>query len=126
MDLPSGAELVIQLAPFTDSRELYQAMMEEAKGLKIEGKTDLDYNFFKDIFCTALSSKKIEKAVWKCAAKATYNSLRVTEETFEPAEARQDYLPFLFEVAQVNVEPFMKDLYAKYGHILGTIKKDLA
>jgi hypothetical protein len=110
MKLPSGAELRITLAPFSDSKALYQAFLEEIKGLKVESSTEIDTNFIKDIFCVGLASKKFEVALWKCMERALYNNLKITENTFEPVEARQDYMLVCFEVAKENIAPFTKTL----------------
>lgn len=119
--LPSGAVLTIQPAPFADARDLYQALMEEGKGLKLDPTAEVDVNFWKDLFCTGLSSKKVEQKLWKCMEKVLINKLRVTTETFEPVEARDDYFTVLMEVATENISPFTKSLYVKYADILRQI-----
>ena len=116
--LQSGKVLHITMAPFADSKALYQAILEEAKGLSLDPNAEIDANLFKDLFCTALSSKKIEECLWKCMERVTYNKLKVTQDTFEDVEARGDYIEACVEVAKENVFPFMKSLYAKYGRAL--------
>lgn len=124
--LPSGAELKITMSPFTEGRSLYQAMLEEAKSLSLAPNTEIDVNFFKDIFCSALSSKKIESCIWKCMERSTYNDLKITIDTFEPEESRQDYFDVMMEVARYNVLPFTKNLSAKYSQVLGLLKGNQA
>lgn len=124
--LPSGAKLEVQVAPFTLSKSLYMAVAEEAKALKLDPGAEVDVNFFKDIFCTGIASKKIEMALAECMKRATYNGLKITDDTWEPLEARQDYLPACFEVAQENIKPFMKSLYAQFAESLTAMKKALA
>lgn len=125
VDLPSGAKLRIQPAPFKDSRALYQAILEEAKVLKLDPKTEIDVNLFKDLFCVGVSSKKIESCLWECMKVVRYNELKIDADTFEKVEAREDYLTVCFEVAKENVLPFMKNLYAKYAPMLGVLKSSL-
>lgn len=120
--LPSGAILKIQLAPFADSRALYQAILEEARGLKLDMSADVDGNFYKDIFCVGFSSKKIEACVWKCIERCLYNDLKMNLDTFEPEEARADYAVVLFEVTKENVSPFTKDLYAQFKLVTAMIQ----
>jgi len=120
--LPSGAELKITLSPFEPGRELYQACLEEAQKIELDMEASIDGNFWKNIFCSLLVSKKVEKCIWKCLEKATYNGNRITPDTFEPEEARGDYFDVIFEVAKVNINPFANSLYVKYGHLLGLIK----
>lgn len=123
--LPSGAVLKINPAPFADSRNLYQAVMEEFKVLKLDPAAEVDVNFMKDLLCTGLSSKKIELALTKCMQRATYNDLKITDATFEALEARDDYLTVCFEVAKENILPFMKSLYAQFAPMLEQVKKSL-
>jgi hypothetical protein len=124
--LPSGAILSIGLAPFKDGRALYQAVFDEMKFLKLDPSVEIDANFYKDLFCMVTSSKKIEVALWKCMEKSLYNRNRITEDTFEPEGARDDYMTLCYEIAKENIFPFAKSLYAQYGHILGLIRKDQA
>jgi hypothetical protein len=113
IDLPSGAKLHITLSPFKIAKDLYQAVLEEAKVIRVESSTELDINLLKDLFCMGFSSKKIENCLNECLKRCTYNKLRITEDTFEPVEARQDYISVMYEVAYANVSPFLKNLSAK-------------
>jgi hypothetical protein len=126
VQMPSGAELKITVAPFTEAKALYQAVAEEAKALKLDPKQEIDVNFFKDIFCVGLASAKIEKALEPCLKRVTYNGLKINADTFEDVEARQDYFLVCYEVAMENLLPFMKSLTQKLSHIIPMIKKDLA
>jgi hypothetical protein len=128
--LPSGAVLKITPAPFAEARALYQACLEEFKSLKLDPEADVDANLYKDLFCAALASKKIEACIWKCLSRVIYNDgsgdLKVTEDTFEPVNRRDDYITVCYEVASENIRPFMKSLYAQYGQILATVQSSLA
>jgi hypothetical protein len=121
--LSSGAKLEITLADFDLSKALYQAVLEEFKSMKIDEEEKIGVNLFKNVFCLGFSSKKIEFALWACMTRVLYNGLKVTKETFEPAEARGDYMDVCFEVAKENISPFTKSLYAKYYPILQDILK---
>jgi hypothetical protein len=125
--MPSGASLKINVAPFEVSKALYQAILEECKGIAVGGQTDL-HSVYKDLFCIGFSSKKIEACVWACFEKCTYDGtgadLRISKDTFEPLSARDDYMTACMEVTKANVLPFAKSLYAEYGHILREMKKD--
>jgi hypothetical protein len=121
--LSSGAVLKITLAPFAEAKALYQACLEELRNLHVDPKEEVDVNLFKDLFCVGLSSKKIEAALWPCLKRATYNDLKIDDSTFEPVEARQDYVPVCFEVAKENIAPFAKSLYAEFSHLQEIIRK---
>lgn len=126
--LPSGAILKITLAPFAEAKALYQACLEELRGLKVDPKEEVDVNLFKDLFCVGLASKKIEAALDVCMKRALYKDLKIDDKTFEDIEARQDYIPACFEVAKENISPFVKSLYAEYSPLWAKIQgvKDLA
>ena len=114
IDLPSGAKLHITLSAFSISKTLYQAVLEEVKTLQLDTDKEVDVNLFKDLFCTGFSSKKIESALNECMKKATYNGVKITDSTFEPVEAREDYLLVCWEVALANLLPFTKNLMHQY------------
>jgi hypothetical protein len=124
--LPSGAVLKITIAPFHDAKALYQACLEELKTLKIDPNDEIDVNLFKDLFCSALSSKKIEVALKDCLKRVTYNDLKIDDQTFEPIEARQDYILVCFEVAKENIAPFAKSLYAEFAPLLAKLQNNPA
>lgn len=123
--LPSGAVLIISVAPFAQSKELYQACLEEGVKLKLDAETDIDVNFYKDLFCVGLTSKKIESTLAVCMKRCLYQGLKIDDQTFEPIEARGDYLNACFEIAKENILPFTKSLYAQYSHILGSLKLNI-
>lgn len=120
--LPSGKVLKIQVAPFADSKALYQAFLEEVKGLRMDPTTEMDVNLWKDLLCLGLSSKKIEGALDPCLKRCLYGGLRIDNDTFEPVECRDDYFTVCFEVAKENILPFTKSLSQKYAHILDKLK----
>lgn len=117
MKLPSGAILEVTMSDFATSKALYQVISKELKGVKFESADRVE-QMFKDIFCVAISSVEIEKAVWECMKRATYDGIKITPDTFESEKAREDYLEVLFEVTRVNTLPFMKNLYAKFSPLL--------
>lgn len=127
--LPSGAILKVAPAPFADSKALYQAVLEEMKYVKIDNQMNLNMAL-KDFLCTGLSSKKIEECLWVCFQRCIYNrgvgDLKIDKDTFEPIESRQDYLTVCLEVAQENINPFVKSLYATYQSVLSTLEKNPA
>lgn len=112
--MPSGAMLRITIAPFEDARALYQSILDEVKALRLDPKSEIDVNLYKDLFCIGFSSKKIESCLDKCFQRVTYNNLKVTKDTWEDVEARQDYMQACIEVAKENILPFVKGLSAEY------------
>lgn len=122
--LPSGAELKIALSPFGISKDLYQAVLREIKGMGLDSKTDVSA-LYKEIFCTGMASKDIEKCMWECFKRCTYNSgngdLKIDEQTFEPSKAREDYMTVCIEVGKENILPFLKNLVSEFQRIFQEI-----
>jgi hypothetical protein len=111
--LPSGAELNIEtLPPFADSEALFKAVMKDIL-LIIPPEQQIGPSVVKEFICRGLISDDIRRALWKCMDRVTYNGLKIDKDTFEPEEARQDYLEVCWQVAERNVSPFLKGLYAR-------------
>ena len=124
--LPSGVVLKITLAAFAEGKALYQAVLEEAKSLKLDAGADVDVNFFKDIFCTGFSSKKIEAALNACLSRCLYGNDKCNlSDTWEPLAAREDYISVCFEVAKENLLPFTKNLSAQYAALFQKVRDGL-
>jgi hypothetical protein len=115
--LPSGAKLRISLSSFAVAKALFEAVAAEAKEMRLDPQSDIDLDLMKNLFCTGFSSKRIDTALSECMKKCTYNGVRLTEETFEPEEARQDYVTVCLEVALSNLRPFTKNLFAELNRI---------
>lgn len=114
--LPSGAVLKVGLAPFADSKALFQAVMFELKGVQIVSKSEVA-SLMKDLLMTGLSSNYIDAAVAKCMEKCLYNDMKIDKDTFEPEAARGDYLFVIEKVATENLAPFLSPLFAKFKEL---------
>lgn len=127
--LSSGSVLQITPSPFVDAKALYQAVLVEAKTVPFHSKMEIS-SLCKELFCVAFSSEVIERCLWTCFKRCTYNNgngaLVIDENTFEPVETRGDYMQVCVEVAKENIFPFMKSLYAEYQAILAKVEKDQA
>lgn len=127
--LSGGAILGLGVVPFAKSKALWQAMLREIKDIHLISKTEMA-NVYKDLFCASLSSSEVETALWACFEHCTYNSgksgaLKIDQDTFEPVEAREDYLTVCFEVAKECIFPFVKSHYAKLGPDFLKVLNDL-
>lgn len=122
--LPSGAILKISNTPFAISKALYQAVLEEMKGLSLTAGTDMN-EVLKNLFCIGFSSKKIETALSECLKRCTYNDgkgdLKIDDSTFEAPSAREDYTILCVEVMMENISPFMKGLSVGLKRVSTTI-----
>ena len=115
--LKSGAVLAASIAPFSVSNKLLKTIVRELKGVDVELE-NLDFsklaaqdiNTLKNAICQILGSDAIEQAVFECLAKCTYNGTRIVRDTFDPEDARADYLPCAWEVIKINLRPFFSGL----------------
>lgn len=114
ISLPSGATLVVASAPFPKSKALAQAVATELRGVSIKSSETDTGEALKDFLCTAFASPAVERALAPCLLRCTYDSQKITDETFEPDEARGDYVTVCMEVVKHNVGPFGKSLYAAW------------
>ena len=128
--LKSGATLAVSIAPFTAGNRLMKAVARELSSVdfnlevarelssvdfnldlkSFDELSDKDINVLKNVAFQTLQSDAIEAAVMECMKKCLYNEQRITEKTFEPEEARPDYLPVAWEVMKANLRPFFAGL----------------
>lgn len=115
--LPSGAILKITISPFSDSKALYQALLEEFRKIDFKSSTGIPV-VLKDVLCAGFSSKKIESCLEQCFKRCIYNDgrgdLKIDATTFEKEESRVDYISVCMAVTKENVAPFMTGLFAEF------------
>lgn len=124
---PSGAILKVRPARFADSKKLYQVLLAEIRRVEIRVENMEMGNLMKDLFCIGFSSPHIEEAMQKCFEVCLYNNgqgdRKIDKDTFEPVEARQDYIMVCVEVARDNIDPFTKSLFAQFSQFTSTKAK---
>lgn len=118
LTLPSGATLRIEISSFPVSKALYQAVLRELKGLSFTANAETG-ELLKEFFCLAFSSMQVEACLWECFKKCAYTNkegttTKITPDTFESEESREDYFSACVEVAKDNIAPFMKSLFASF------------
>ncbi len=122
--LPSGAVLKVNPAPFAISRSLFQAFLEEAKGIEFKKSIEIP-ELMKNLVCFGFSSKKIESILGECFKRCQINDgLKIDEDTFEKPEMRQDYPVVCLEVAMENILPFGKSLSVVFERLSVIIPSD--
>jgi len=122
MKLASGAEVKINAADIGEAWALLQSFAERGLSITIRGGEEMP-DVLKSVFCAALASKDLHAKLMACAVKSTYNGLKVEEAVFQDLKAREDYLEVLYLVAEANLKPFTKSLYAKFTGILVQLEK---
>lgn len=115
--LKSGSILEVGIAPFSAGTRLMKVVAKELStvsfNLNLSSFAELsgqDINVLKNALFQLMQSDALEAALMECAKKSTYNGQKITPTTFEPEDARQDYLPVAWEVMKANLSPFFKGL----------------
>lgn len=125
VQLPSGATLKLNAAPFRDAHALFQAFLAfqsiinqfyPAELLKKEDQKEA----LRSLIPWALSSQQFHQALTVCFKRCLYKTnipgptdadLPVNDKTFETPEARGDFAKVCVEVAVENLDPFMSGLW---------------
>jgi hypothetical protein len=115
--LKSGAILELKMAPFSSGMKLFKTIANELKGVDVElGGLDLkeigskDINSLKNVIFQLLGSDAIEACFFDCAKHSLHEGQKISRLTFEPENARGDYLPVAWEVIKFNIAPFFSGL----------------
>ncbi len=115
--LKSGSTLEIGIASFASGNRLMKTVARELSSVSFDFNlsnfSDLsgqDINVLKNAVFQLLQSDALETALMECAKKSLYNGEKITPQTFEPEDARQDYVPVAWEVMKANLSPFFKGL----------------
>jgi hypothetical protein len=124
--LKSGAKLDVTEAPFGQALALQKAIMAAVKGLPLAADiSKLDLSVLKDAVIAVATDDTVEKALFACFARATYNNIRVTEDLFNDVklgtEARKDFYEISWKVIEVNCGPFFINAFSRLkGAFAGT------
>ena len=117
LTLPSGRELQLGIAPFAVGMKLVKTLAAEAKNVDVELESlDLsklagkNLNSIKNLVLQMLSSDALEAALFQCMERCLLDGQKITRQTFEPEDMRQDFFPVAWEVIAFNVAPFAKSL----------------
>lgn len=114
--------LEIELGTFREARNLQDAILNELKINRIDIKTELDVNFIKSALFGVVSNKDVEASLWPLLSRCLLNRERITEDLFDKdVDSRGYFFEVCYHVALENMKPFMKDLFAKYEHLLSEI-----
>lgn len=126
------ANIKINVASFANAIALKNAIAREIKlgGINVDalkGKNvaeiaKLDVAPFINIIAAIDSSKEVNEAIMACLERSTYNSEKITPDTFDEVSAREDYYPIVAECLKVNLAPFLKGLASYFNTKLNASK----
>lgn len=114
IEVPSGAKVVINVAPWEDAVLLQQAISREmAMGA--------GFNFA--TFMVVSSSPAVYSALMKCLVRCTYNNEKITASTFNKEEARADYIPIVSACVKKNLGPLEAGLFSVLSELVEYVKR---
>lgn len=116
---PSGAEVMINIAPWSAAKALKKAVEKELS-------TDPNFSFSNSNILAAVlavdSSDTVDAALWPCLIKCTRNKEKITESTFDDAHGRADYYDIVAACVEENLRPLVEGLSSKLAS-LGILTK---
>ena len=123
--LPSGAILDITVASFQDAMALQREILKSIKGIPLEANVfDTDVTSLKDAVISAATSEGVEKALFACLRRVSYENVPVTPELFDDpklgGKARKDFYSLAWEVIKENCGPFFVETFSRLKKQLGT------
>jgi hypothetical protein len=116
----NGVEVKINMADFITSMKLKKSVVDALRDSDID-ISSIDFNDIKSgaidsivqAILAADSSVEVEGALFKCLERCLYGNNKITRDTFEPVEAREDYYEIVIACLKVNLLPFFKPLLSK-------------
>jgi len=106
-----GITVVINKAPFGLQGKLKAAIAQGFLDNKIDLKEDLDpLSISAKVMLVIESSEACQKALFNCLERCTYNTIKITYDTFNDEAAQEEYYTILSKCVEVNLKPFFKGL----------------
>lgn len=124
ISLSSGAVLKIGSIPFDTANTLKKVIIRDLKSIPIDSQKQV-IDICKDYLCLAFGSEEVEKCLWECMKRCTYNAgagdLKIDKETFMSLESRKDFTEIQFEVGKEALMPFLPGLFAVLQVLLAQV-----
>jgi len=124
--LTSGNLLHVSSSSFEDANSLMKALMKSAKGKAIgDDPLKQDLSVLKDVFIDAVVSDDVERALFKCLERASYQSVKVTKALFDDPglgeKARGDMFEMYWKCVEVNCGPFFVKIFSVFKDRLKSV-----
>lgn len=106
----SGKKVVINLAPWPDAKRLKNAIMREAAASGITLDKEAPVAKLISTFMLVDSSEAVDAALQPCLVRCTRGGVKITEQTFDAVDGRQDYYQIITAVIDENCRPLVESL----------------
>jgi hypothetical protein len=133
--LNTGAKLEVTESSFADAYALEKALLSAIKDTNLAGMQfnksifDMDVDVLLKAVLTMATSDHVERCLFKCFERATYDKVRITPELFDDpkigSQIREDFYEIALKVAEVNCRPFFKKLPSTLKVFLSTLSGSL-
>lgn len=119
----NNATVKIHIASFQEAMALKNAIQKAftESGIKIKAEDNLEDILY--LIMSLDSNEQVNKEIFKCLARCTYNNQRIVMDVFEDEKAREDYYEIVFACLEVNLKPFIKALFSKLKDLQTLIPK---
>lgn len=126
----SGKKIVINAAPFMDAMALKNAISSRISSSTVSldfdiskgaDQQDVDIAEIVKLAAGLDSDPVVNEALMKCLSRCTRDGEKITTETFEPEDAREDYYEIIFACIKVNLSPFFKALLLKFTPLVANL-----
>jgi hypothetical protein len=107
----SGAEIIINPAPWKDAKELKKSI-ERVVDLDSLGAMNGLASFLKAAIMVD-SSDDVERALFQCLSRCTRDGQKITELMFDDVDARKDYYDIAESCIKENLSPLFVSLFSK-------------
>lgn len=111
---PSGAKIVINLAPWKEAK-LLKAAAQKAAAAKssINLEAGADASSLISAILLIDSSPEVDAALWPCLARCTRNGEKIVESAFDDGEARKDYYNIVISCMEENFGPLAESALSR-------------
>lgn len=115
LTVPSGAKIVINIAPWADAKALKKAIEREAAASGVAINLNADISTLVRAFLAVDGSDAVDTALWPCLGRCTRNGDKITEKTFDDPDARKDYYEIVFACVEANLGPLAESLRSRFS-----------
>ncbi len=123
--LTSGAKFQITPSSFELANALRKSLMRTVKGIPLgDNPLNQDLSVLKDVFLEAASSDDVERCLFACLERASYQDVKVTKNLFDDPklgqQARSDLFEIFWKCIEVNLGPFFVKIFSVLSERLKT------
>lgn len=120
----SGKKVVVNTAPWVDAKNLKAAIEKEASKAGFKFDMQADISSLLSMALSVDSSPDVETALYSCLARCTRDNNKITMQTFDAKEAREDYYEIVKSCLMENFAPLVVSLLSVLpANILTAAKK---